>query len=138
MDLAALSRINESQISKIESGDRGLTLRTLKALALALGKYPSELLDFEFDYKLNEDFNINKSRPNRPGTTRIVNKLVENKFLNSPKSVSDVVNEARVVYNVNLASADTSGVLLNLVKKRLSACRPIRQVFISVVIGGRW
>jgi len=119
MDLAAVSRINETQISKIESGEAGLTLRTLKALALALGKYPSQLLEFEFEYKLNDDFTLNRRKPTRPGTTGIVNKLVEDKFLNSPKSVSDVVNEAWAVYNVKLASADTSGALLNLVKKRV-------------------
>ena len=119
MELAAVSRINETQISKIEGGETGLTLHTLKALALALGKYPSQLLDFEFDYNLNDDFTLSRKKPTRPGTTGIVNKLVEDKFLNSPKSVSDVVKEARVVYNVNIASADTSGALLNLVKKRV-------------------
>lgn len=119
MDLSAVSRVNETQISKIESGDAGLTVQTLRALALALGKYPSELLEFEFEYKLNQNFNIVRKRPPRPGTTGIINKLVEDKFLNAPKSVADVVNEARVLYNVNLPSADTSGALLNLVKKKV-------------------
>lgn len=119
MDLSAVSRVGETQISKIESGESGLTIQTLRALALALGKYPAELLDFEFEYKLNKNFNFVRKRPPRPGTTGIINKLVEDKFLNAPKSVADVVNEARAIYNVDLPSADTSGALLNLVKKKV-------------------
>jgi len=118
MDLAAVSRVNETQISNIESGASGLTVQTLKALALALGRYPADLLNFEFDHKLNTNFIVIKKRA-RPGTTRIVNELVQNRFFNSPKSVADVILEVKKVYKASLASADTSGALLNLVKKKV-------------------
>ena len=119
MDLAAVSRINETQISKIESGEYGPHLQTIRALALALGKYPSELFDFEFDFKLNTDFNVVNNKGKRPGTTDHINKLLKENFFKAPRTVADVITQAKKTYGVNLASADTSGALLRLVKKKL-------------------
>jgi len=119
MDLAAVSRVGETQISKIEGGDVGPNLQTIRLLATALGKHPGELFDFEFDLKLNTDFSSKSKRKDRPGTTSLINRLVADNFFRSPKSVADIIEKCKKVYNVSLASADTSGVLLKLVSAKV-------------------
>lgn len=119
MDLSAVSRINETQISKIETGDYGPNLQTIRALAVALGVRPSELLNFDFDLKLNTNFTIRSKKRKKSGATGIVNRLVSDNYFKSARSVSDIVAFCKKELNISLSSADTSGVLLRLVKNKI-------------------
>lgn len=119
MDLSAVSRINETQISKIETGDYGPNLQTIRALAVALGVRPLELLNFDFDLKLNTNFTIRSKKRKKSGATGIVNKLVSDNYFKSARSVSDIVTFCKREFDISLSSADTSGVLLRLVKNKI-------------------
>jgi len=119
MDLAAVSRVGETQISKIEGGEVGPNLQTIRLLAIALGQKPKDLLDFDFEIKLNTDFSSKGKRKEGPGTTSLINKLVAGNFFRSPKSVADIIEKCKKAHNVTLASADTSGVLLKLVSSKI-------------------
>lgn len=112
-DLAASSSVSEGQISAIENGHESPRLHTLKAIALALGKTPSELLDFPYDLKLNTNFKKGKTR--KSGATSHIRKLFAEGFFKTPRSVSDVVEHCKKKFNITLRSAETSGVLLLLV-----------------------
>lgn len=118
MDLSAVSRINETQISKIETGEYGSNLQTIRALAVALGVRPHELLNFEFELKLNTDFEARSKRKKQSGATAIVKELLHSNYFKSPRSVSDVLAFSKKEYAVSLSSADTSGALLRLVQRK--------------------
>lgn len=47
--LATLCRIDHSDISKIERGEKNITILTVLELATALGMKPKKLLDFEVE-----------------------------------------------------------------------------------------
>jgi len=115
IDLAAHSSISESQISSIENGHGSPRLHTIKALAVALGKNPMELFDFNFELKLNTNFTPKVRKGKKLGTTHHIKKLVDENFFKTPKSVKDVVEQCKKKFNINLPSADTSGALLLLV-----------------------
>ncbi|MBX2956189.1 MAG: helix-turn-helix transcriptional regulator [Cyclobacteriaceae bacterium] len=116
--LAAMSNIDVNQISRIENGRHAASLHTIKALAVALGKYPDELLRFDFDVKLNTDFNIRNTKSKRPQTTTSVAKLSETDFFNSPKSVAQIISQCKKLYQVSLKSSAVSGILRKLVNQR--------------------
>ena len=115
-DLYAYSKVSVYQIGRIENGHEGPNSETLLALAQALGKYPSQLYEFKFPYKLNKAFP--KVIKKKPGTTESLNQLLEDDFFTKPKSVSEVVKAAHERLGKKLKSADVSGALLILAKKR--------------------
>lgn len=118
--LAATSNIDINQISRIETGKHAANLHTIKTLAIALGKYPDELLRFEFSIKLNTDFGVNHKKSKRPQTTLSITELVETDFFNKPRSVAQIILQCKKVYQVDLKSSAVSGVLGKLVSaKRL-------------------
>jgi transcriptional regulator with XRE-family HTH domain len=116
VDLAANSSVSEGQISAIENGHESPRLYTIKSLAVALGKTPSELLDFPYEFKLNTNFKRPKTR--KSGTTNLIKKLFAEGFFIAPKSVSDVVVQCKKKFNITLRSAETSGALLLLVNSK--------------------
>lgn len=113
-DLAAVSGVSDAQISVIENGHQSPQLHTLKAIALALGITPSKLLDFDYDFKFNTSFNRGKIR--KTGVTSHIRQLFEDGFFKKPRSVSDIINQCLKKYGLEFRSAETSGVLLLLVK----------------------
>lgn len=115
-ELSAYSSVSEGQISAIENGHQSPRLYTLKALALALGKTPSEILDFKFDLKVNTSFH-QKHRQKKAGTTNIIKNLFDDNFFKSAKTVKNVREECRNRFGVDLKSAEISGVLLLLANK---------------------
>ena len=116
VDLAERSNVDQTNISKIELGDISPNLHTILALALALGKHPAELFDFEYNLEYNTDFSVRENRQQRTNTTETIKKLVNDNFFATPQSVAAVVNACKTNYNVELPSDDTSGVLLKLVR----------------------
>lgn len=116
--LAAISNIDINQISRIETGKHAANLHTIKALAIALGKYPDELLRFEFNIKLNTDFGVRHKKSKRPETTASINKLAETDFFNKPRSVAQIILQCRKTYQVELKSSAVSGVLGKLVSDK--------------------
>jgi len=116
--LAAISNIDINQISRVETGKHAANLHTIKALAIALGKYPDELLRFAFNIKLNTDFRVRHKKSKRPETTASTNKLVETDFFNKPRSVAQIILQCKKVYQVDLKSSAVAGVLGKLVSTR--------------------
>lgn len=116
IDLSIHSGVSEYQISIIENGHQGPNLQTIKAIAVALGKHPMQLLDFKYDLKLNTNFP--KQRDPRTPTTKILHLLVAENFFKQPKSVKDVTAYCNERFSVTLRSASTSGALLVLVSKK--------------------
>lgn len=118
IDLSAVSRISEIQISKIETGEDGPNFQTIRALAIALGKHPAKLFDFEYDLKLNTDFSSRTKKKEKPGTTSWINQLVADNFFKGPKSVAEVIGRCESAYGANLGSAATSAALRKLVESK--------------------
>ncbi|PZR03564.1 MAG: hypothetical protein DI539_26155, partial [Flavobacterium psychrophilum] len=116
--LAAFLNIDSNQISRIENGRHAVNIHTIRALATALGKYPDELLRFEFDHKLNTDFGAGTKKTKRPQTTLSIINLIGTDFLNSPKSVGQIIKQCKKLYSANLRSSAVSGVLKKLVSER--------------------
>jgi transcriptional regulator with XRE-family HTH domain len=116
--LGSQADMSNQQISRIEAGRHAVTLHTIKVLALALGKYPDELLRFEYDLKLNTDFSPTTRKKKNPPTTNIVIKLVDGNFLNTPKSVGEIVSECERQFKMKLRSSAVSAILKKLVKSR--------------------
>lgn len=116
--LAAFSNIDVNQISRIENGKHAANLHTIRALAIALGKYPDELLRFEFNFNLNLDFNVSYKKGHRPPTTNSINNLIKTSFFNKPRSVNQIIAQCEKLYGVSLKSSAVSGALSKLVDKR--------------------
>lgn len=116
LDLAVHSKISEYQISIIENGHEAPNLQTIKAIGVALGKHPSQLLDFRYNLKLNTTF-PKKTEPN-PATTQFISRLISEGFFKHPKTVKDVTTYCMDKLSVELRSANTSGALLLFVKKK--------------------
>lgn len=114
-DLAVISSVSEAQISAIENGRESPRLHTIKSIAVALGVTPSSLVDFDFDLKLNTNFRRGKVR--KSGTTKLIRSLFDDGFFSEPRSVSDVIQQCRSKFNVDLISTEVSGVMLLLVGK---------------------
>jgi transcriptional regulator with XRE-family HTH domain len=119
MDLAAISRVSEVQISKLENGEDEIKLQTIKLLSVALGFRPMVLLDFEYDFVLNTDFESKGRGSDKPGTTKRVKALLDGNFFKTPRSVSAVIAKCQEKYDVNLDSASVSGVLRKLVASKM-------------------
>lgn len=117
--LASQADMSNQQISRIENGKHAVTLHTIKAIAIALGKYPDELLRFEFNIKLNTDFSSATKKAPRIDTTATIIKLVDIGFFDTPKSVSQVVNECLQTYNAKFRSPAISGILRRLVDSKV-------------------
>lgn len=115
-DLAAASNVSEGQISAIENGLESPRLHTLKAIALALGRMPSDMLEFPFDLKPNKSFPRSPHR--KTGVTAAIKTLFDEGFFRIPRSVNDVLEQCKKKQNRELKSAETSGVLLQLVKAK--------------------
>lgn len=115
-DLAVSSGVSETQISVIENGHESPQLHTLKAIALALGKTPSQLLDFPYELKINTNFRKGKIR--KTGVTSHIKKLHSDGFFRSQRSVNDVIAQCKKKFNLDFRSAETSGALLLLVNAK--------------------
>lgn len=116
VDLAVNSSVSEGQISAIENGHESPRLNTVKALAVALGKTPSELLAFNFEFRLNANFGAKKKSGKKLGTTNLVKTLFDEGFFKTGRSVKEVMEHCKKKFKVHLRSPDTSGALLGLVR----------------------
>lgn len=115
--LASVANFDKKQVQRLERGDYSPYIRTVIRIAKALGKQPWELFKVDFEIKLNTNL---KPLPKRlPGATRFVNKLAETNYLNSPRSVKDIVQECATRYDVTLKSSAVSGALRDLVRRKL-------------------
>lgn len=114
--LAAVSGIDVNQISRIENGRHGVTLHTIRRLAVALGVYPYVLMRFSFPLTLNTDFDARHQKRPRRATTATVNRIVKTQFLNTPRSVAEIITKCANQYHVNLKSSAVSNTLSKLVK----------------------
>jgi transcriptional regulator with XRE-family HTH domain len=57
-ELANIAKIETNQVYRVENAKNGATIRTIVAISIALGKYPIELFNFEFELPLNENFDV--------------------------------------------------------------------------------
>ncbi|AYB32027.1 helix-turn-helix domain-containing protein [Chryseolinea soli] len=117
VDLSIYSKVSDYQISVIENGHEAANLQTIKAIAAALGKLPSELLDFKYPIKLNNSFP--KKPKEKLGTTGHIQKLFSEGYFVDPKSVKNVIEYVFEVTGTKLVSKDTSGALLVFAKNKL-------------------
>lgn len=126
--LASLADMSGQQISAIERGKHAPNLNTIKDIAIALGKYPDELLRFDFNLDLNTDFGPSTKKPEYPATTLTIIKLLDTTFFESPRSVSEVVLECLRLYNSKFRSPAVSAVLKRLVDaKKLKRVKSVRK-----------
>lgn len=115
--LASVANVDKKQVQRLERGDYSPYVRTVTGIAKALGRQPWELFKVDFEIKVNTNL---KPLPKKlPGATRFVNKLAETNYLNSPRSVKDVVQECAARYDVTLRSSAVSGALKDLVDRKL-------------------
>lgn len=119
MDLAVVSGLNETQISKIENGEYGPNLNSLRLLCNALGVYPKELFEFDYKFTFNHDFSSRGGRRRKPGPTAVIKQMIDDNFFASGKSVAEIVKRCKVKYQLDVKSSDVSGALLKLVRLRV-------------------
>lgn len=117
--LAAQAEMSSQQVSRIERGTHAVTLHTIKALAVALGKYPDELLRFQYDIKLNTDFGPVTRKKVHPPAYETIIKLVDTGFMATPRSVSEIIAKCQEEFNVTLRSSAVSGILTKLIHSKL-------------------
>ena len=118
-DLSAVVDMDENQISRLENGANAPNLHTIVALAIALGKHPSELLKLDLEFKLNDDFSVRHKKERGPETTALVKRLLEGNFFNSPRTVADVITYCRKEFKILLKSSATAGALKKLKDQKL-------------------
>ena len=118
-DLSAVVDMDENQISRLENGTNAPNLHTIVALAVALGKHPSELLKVDYPFELNNDFSVRHKKERGPETTATIRRLLDGSFFSTPRSVADVINYCRKEFKVILKSSATAGALKNLKEQRL-------------------
>jgi transcriptional regulator with XRE-family HTH domain len=116
--LAAAANIEPTQVSRIENSKHAATLPTIFALGVALGKYPYELFQFDFEIELNTDFQMSGLKNRGPEATKIVTELAKTNFFNTPKSVGDVVSHCKKVNQTQLKSPAISSILKKLTNER--------------------
>jgi transcriptional regulator with XRE-family HTH domain len=112
--LADIANLEQNQIQRIENAKNTTTLAIIEAIAKALGKQPFELLKTEFQIKVNTNLNVPVRRKS-PETSKHINNLIKTTFLNSPKSVLEIVNFCNERYGVKIPSSATSATLKKLV-----------------------
>ena len=115
-ELASIADIEPAQVSRVERGVHSATLKTIVAIALALGKYPHELLDLSVDLPLNQDFTARRRKA--PKTITVVAKLIDSNFFHVPRSVADTVHECKKLYRADLINTAVSAILKELVERR--------------------
>ena len=115
--LADVANLEQNQIQRIENSKNTTSLAILTAIARALGKQPYELLKVDFYIHVNTSFEIIKKKS--PKTTSIVSEISTSSFLNTPRSVMEIVKQAKEKFGVNIPSSATSAVLKKLVDERL-------------------
>ncbi|MEO5980653.1 MAG: helix-turn-helix transcriptional regulator [Chryseolinea sp.] len=118
-DLAAAVNMESNAISRLENGVIAPNVNTIVALALALGKHPSELLKLDLKFEINTDFTARHKNGKPSETTHVIRiLLLETDFFNIARSVSDVIIQCKKQYKVILKSPATSGVLSKLREER--------------------
>lgn len=122
--LADIANIEQNQVQRVENAKNTTTLAILTAIAKALGKQPFELLRTDHQVRVNSNFDA-PTRKKSPETTKHIHEITKSSFLNSPRSVNDIVKYCKERFNVRIPSSATSAVLKNLVDdkvlKRISA-----------------
>jgi transcriptional regulator with XRE-family HTH domain len=116
VDLAVYAGVSEYQISVIENGHQGPNFQTLRAISIALGKHPKDLLDFKYTLKLNTSFPRNDKK--RPGTTRLILDLIGKSYFINQKTVNEVLLEVRAISMKKVLSSEVSAILTSLVKRK--------------------
>ncbi len=118
-DLSAMVDMDENQISRLENGANSPNLHTIVALAVALGKHPSDLLKLDYKFELNIDFNTGRKKQRGPETTSTIRRLLEGNFFNTPRTVAAVILYCKKEYNIQLKSSATAGALKKLKDQKL-------------------
>ncbi len=123
--LAELAGVNQNQISRLENATFGTTITTIISVAVALGYEPKELLNVDEALPLNSDFgSVNKQKM---PTTKVLIRLLDTNFLNSPRSVKQIADECRVKFGLELKSAAISGALIKLHERKILKRFPASQ-----------
>jgi transcriptional regulator with XRE-family HTH domain len=118
-DLSAVVDMDENQISRLENGTNAPNLHTIVALAVALGKHPSDLLKIDYKFELNDDFSTRHKKQKGPDTTLTVRRLLDSHFFTIPRTVADVILYCKREYKIVLKSSATAGVLKKLKDQKL-------------------
>ncbi|WP_179414597.1 helix-turn-helix domain-containing protein [Mucilaginibacter sp. E4BP6] len=66
-ELATIANVETNQIYRIENGKNGSTLSSIVSVALALGHYPKDLFEFDFNLVLNENFDVSVKEKKKRG-----------------------------------------------------------------------
>ena len=65
--LATIANVETNQIYRVENGKNGSTLSTIVAIAIALGKNPKDLFEFDFPLELNQNFDVSINEKQKRG-----------------------------------------------------------------------
>lgn len=115
--LADYSDLEQNQIQRVENAKNTTTVAIITAIAKALGKQPVELFKTEYVVKVNT--NLESPTTPRKVTTQFIRQVLDTSFLNSSRSVIDIVKYCEDKFEVTLPSSATSAVLKKLVDQKL-------------------
>lgn len=112
--LAAMANLESNQIYRVEAAKNTPSLAIITVIAKALGRQPYELLKTDYEVDVNDKFDL-PFKENSLGTTKAIKQLASTSFLNTPRSVEDIVRQCYKLYKTELKSSATSGALKKLI-----------------------
>lgn len=123
--LADVANIEQNQVQRVENAKNTTTLAILTAIAKALGKQPHELLKTDHQVKVNTSFEAPIQRTTTE-TTKHIHDVLKTSFLNTPRTVIEIVEYCQQRYKVALPSSATSAVLKKLVDDKIVKRTPAK------------
>lgn len=115
--LADHADLEQNQIQRVENAKNTPTLALITAISKALGKQPYELLKVSHQVKVNK--HLGPPDKKRLTTTKYVRAVVSTPFLNTPRSVVEVVKFCEERFGVVVASSATSAILKKMMTEKL-------------------
>lgn len=115
--LADNANLEKNQIQRVELAKNTTSIAIITLVAKALGKQPYEILKTDYQIKVNKTLDNPVRR--RRVTTAYILETLSTSFLNTPKSVIEIVNYCEKTYDITVPSSATSAVLKKLVNQNL-------------------
>jgi transcriptional regulator with XRE-family HTH domain len=120
--LAYHANLEKNQIKRIERAANSSSIAIFNSVAKALGKQPYEI--FKTSYQVDVNKNLEPQVKKRSVITAHIKKVAESNFLNSPKSVDEIVRHCEDKLDVIVPSSATSAVLTKLVNEKILSRAP--------------
>jgi len=115
-DVAEMTGLTAGTIRNIEDGNE-VFLSNFVAVSLAIKMHPKDILDIEI--AIQPLFELSQPRKEKSRLTPRIEGLIKNKFFQSERTTSDVVNELESIYGVRTSTSVVSVILNRKVEEEM-------------------